>query len=104
MLQRLELTPEQCVWCDLYWVFRSRLIFVSICGEGVDQPSVGYWKQPSSAVPYRFVASTRNVPLTKAKVEIAVRWIADWLKAGGDQNIRKLNGTSGICDRDIVVD
>jgi hypothetical protein len=102
-LKRLNLTPDRCFLCDLYLATQRKLAFISIVGklEAGESPAVRYRRQ-SDEVPHRFVVTTRNLPLTSAKVESAVARIVQWLEVHGGDKGGRPRYPSTIIEEDIV--
>jgi hypothetical protein len=79
VLKRLKMTPDACLWCDLYWVYDHWLFFVSIACS-TDQPPVAtFHRQAGARDGFSFFVRTRACPLTKTTIQTVVSNLAHWI-------------------------
>ena len=102
LLQRLGLFGGDCKICDFYWAVGDQLAFVSVIAGESEDPGVNYWvKEQDKEVPLRFVVSTRNSPLTRAKISSVVEWLARWVQSHSGQGTQG-SPSARISNDDIV--
>jgi len=79
LLARLNVSPDQCVICDLYWAYEGRLLFVSISCLGPNNPLVSYHQNQSAEHKDNFYVSTNVCPITLGSIEKALIYISKWI-------------------------
>ena len=109
LLKKLELTPEQCKWCDLYWAFMNRMFFVSIAcdtGSANTPPLVNYHRREDVIYGHQFYVVTKACPLDKRIVKICLDYLATWIEQNQGSLIDEITSTPGeqfeITNTDIV--
>jgi len=80
LLAKLNMSTEHITKCDLYWVFRNRLFFVSITHIISAAPIVSYYRSLDIEHGHSFWVNTNVAPLTKAIVNKGLHYLAAWIE------------------------
>lgn len=86
LLSKLEMRPEDCVLCDVYWDYRGDLLFISF--SIADSSGINLHFKSDLKHPISFVVKTSKGPLTKDMVEKGIDFLKEWI-AKNDLDIYK---------------
>jgi hypothetical protein len=112
-LQRLNISPDDCTACDLYWALGHEIAFVGVgaCEQTLANPPGGkisrdpgvhvYVDPEDPMVRFHFNISTRRSPITTATIETVLAWLENWYYTNAPVKENFLTCQS-ISDVDIV--
>jgi len=108
ILQRLNMSPEECTACDLYWALGQEIAFVSVnaCEQtvfvaGESTPGKKVWRDPSVGVyvdpkdpmvRHHFGITTRRSPITIATIETVLAWLENWFYTNAPEEEKLVMG------------
>jgi hypothetical protein len=99
LLGRLNISPAECIVCDLYWPLADGVAFVSVAVT--DQPFASFWTEWSDdIVVYKFYVSTKQTPLTTATIDAVLTWLTAWFNSAA---VTKSRIVQTISDKDIAL-
>jgi hypothetical protein len=78
-LNRLKMSQSDCRICDLYWLFKDMIFFVSIVCSDKQKPMVTYHWKTSVGHGHSFYVVTNRGPLDTSMVNVALRYLTDWV-------------------------
>ncbi len=79
LLHRLQLSPDDCKFCDLYWVFQNDMFFLSVVSVHTKQPVVTYHRKADIQYGHTFYVETNVCPLTTTAIRTALEYLAIWI-------------------------
>jgi len=79
ILERLDMQPHDCISCDLYWVFKNELFFVSIMSSKQENPLVTYLFKPNIEHGHSFYVVTHISPLYTSTLETVLKYLSHWI-------------------------
>ncbi|OAD19064.1 hypothetical protein THIOM_005316 [Candidatus Thiomargarita nelsonii] len=77
ILNRLDMLPNECTSCDLYWVFKEEMFFVSIMSK--ENPLVTYYSKPNVKHGHSFYIVTHTSPLYTGTIKTALKYLSRWI-------------------------
>ena len=79
LLQRLNMLPEACQLCDLYWAYEKWLFFVSIACTPDQPPNTKIHRKTGVRHGFSFTVRTHVCPLTTTTIQTMLRALAPWI-------------------------
>lgn len=79
ILERLDMQPNECASCDLYWVFKNEMFFVSIFSNSQENPLVTYFFKPNVDHGHSFYVVTHVTPLYATTIETVLKYLSNWI-------------------------
>jgi hypothetical protein len=113
LLQRLNISAEECTSCDLYWALGDEIAFVSVgsCETTLtNPPGKKIWYDPGVSVKvdpqdpivrYHFGITTQRSPITIATIETILIWLENWFYTNPSEGEKLVDGQT-ISNVDIV--
>lgn len=71
--------PNECISCDLYWVFKNDMFFVSIMSSNKENPFVTYYIKPKVKPGHSFYIVTHTNPLYTGTIEMVLKYLSRWI-------------------------
>ena len=103
ILRKLDMTPEECLHCDLYWAYEEMMIFVSIACSPPRVPGAVYYYKEGVKEGYTFSVTTHRCPLSTTTVETILTFLSEWIAENREVLDRKedVKGTLRITREDL---
>ncbi len=79
LLEHLQVSPEKCRFCDLYWVFQDDMFFVGTASVQSKHPVVTYHHRAGIQHGHSFYVQTNVYPLNTQAVKNALEYLAIWI-------------------------
>jgi len=79
ILARLDMQPHECISCDLYWVFKNEMFFVSIMSSNQENPLVTYLFKPNIEHGHSFYVVTHISPLYMSNIKTVLKYLSNWI-------------------------
>lgn len=79
ILEHLDMQPNECTSCDLYWVFKNEMFFTSIMSSNQKNPLVTYLFKPNVEHGHSFYVVTHVSPLYTSTIETILKYLSNWI-------------------------
>jgi hypothetical protein len=79
ILDSLDMQPDECISCDLYWVFKNDMFFVSIMSSNDENTLVTYFFKPNVEHGHSFYVTTHISPLYTGTIETVLKYLSHWI-------------------------
>jgi len=92
LLEKLNMTPDDCSSCDVLWVFEDGIVFTSFFStiDTIKKSHVIYrFDEEARNGGQHFSVATMQFPLRKIHIENGLKYLSKWLK-DEKNNIRKM--------------
>lgn len=101
ILDYLNMSPNECKHCDLYWVFKDRIFFVSIVFSQRENPLLTYHLKSNIKYGHSFYIITNIAPLYTETVKVALEYLSNWIIDNDKLLEKRITGVLKITDLDI---
>ena len=102
ILTRLNIQATDVVLCDLYWVYKNKLFFVSLTVDQEQKPNVSYFVKSYSKNTYVFYVITHHIPLDRMFVNRSLLYLSQWIEQNQDSLKLKDHQEIVVLDDDIT--
>lgn len=79
LLQQLNMQPEDCQLCDLYWAYEQWFFFLSIAYMPNQPPSTTIHRNTHARQGFSFTVRTHVCPLTRSTIQTVLHALAPWI-------------------------